>query len=291
MTIRVEREALLMVINTSSSSSSFSSSSPLSSTSSSSCSPCIRDDDDEFVIVDSVPTIKGKNNCFFYSDYLTSSYARDNDDQASLCTISTTSDSSFDSTSDISTIADHRRVSFAPQLVTDVWTRERTRLEDISNLYYSASQTQTFRQEYRLERKVLSDLCIDPETFPVDDEELSNLVAATTSTNASSSSSNNDRHRISRVVVLHNDKLATFFNPADQLLLPESNNSNNKEKKKQQQQQQQHQQPAHSHHQAAAAAESCNNLGSSNFDYSDPSSSSEDFFDNDSFWSGSLTWY
>jgi hypothetical protein len=144
MTIRVEREALLMVINTSSSSSSsFSSSSPLSSTSSSSCSPCIRDDDDEFVIVDSVPTIKGKNNCFFYSDYLTSSYARDNDDQASLCTISTTSDSSFDSTSDISTIADHRRVSFAPQLVTDVWTRERTRLEDISNLYYSASQTQT----------------------------------------------------------------------------------------------------------------------------------------------------
>jgi hypothetical protein len=141
MTIRVEREALLMVINTSSSSS-FSSTSPLSSTSSSSWSPCIRDDDDEFVIVDSVPTIKGKNNCF-YSDYLTSSYARDNDDQASLCTISTTSDSSFDSTSDISTIADHRRVSFAPQLVTDVWTRERTRLEDISNLYYSAQQTQT----------------------------------------------------------------------------------------------------------------------------------------------------
>jgi len=285
MTIRVEREALLMVINTSSSSS-FSSSSPLSSTSSSSsCSPCIRDDDDEFVIVDSVPTIKGKNNCF-YSDYLaSSSYARDNDDQASLCTISTTSDSSFDSTSDISTIADHRRVSFAPQLVTDVWTRERTRVEDISNLYYSAQQTQTFRQEYRLERKVLSDLSIDPETFPVDDEELSNLVAATISTNSSSSSSsNNDRHRISRVVVLHNDKLATFFNPADQLLLPESNNNNKEEKK----QQQQHQQPAYSHHQAAA--ESCNNLGS-NFDGSDPLSSSEDFFDNDSFWSGSLTWY
>jgi hypothetical protein len=142
MTIRVEREALLMVINTSSSSSSFSSSSPLSSKSSSSCSPCIRDDDDEFVIVDSVPTIKGKNNCFS-SDYLASSYSRDNDDQASLCTISTTSDSSFDSTSAISTIADHRRVSFAPQLVTDVWTRERTRLQDISNLYYSAQQTQT----------------------------------------------------------------------------------------------------------------------------------------------------
>jgi len=267
MTIRVEREALLMVINTSSSSSS-----------SSSCSPCIRDDDDEFVIVDSVPTIKGKNNCF-YSDYLASSYARDNDDQASLCTISTTSDSSFDSTSDISTIADHRRVSFAPQLVTDVWTRERTRLQDISNLYYSAQQTQTFRQEYRLERKVLSDLSIDPETFPVDDEELSNLVAATSSTNSSSSSNNNDRHRISRVVVLHNDKLATFFNPADQLYLPESNNNNKEEK--------QQQQPAYSQYQAA---ESCDNLGS-NFDDSDPSSSSEDFFDNDSFWSGSLTWY
>ena len=136
-----------------------------------------------------------------------------------------------------------------------------------------------FRQEYRLERKVLSDLSIDPETFPVDDEELSNLVAATSSTNSSSSSNINDRHRISRVVVLHNDKFATFFNPADQLYLPGSNNNNKEEK--------QQQQPAYSQYQAA---ESCDNLGS-NFDDSDPSSSSEDFFDNDSFWSGSLTWY
>ena len=134
MTIRVEREALLMIINTSSSSSTTTTSPPYSSLS---YNPCIRDNDDEFVIVDSVPTInKGKND-FFYSDLR---YTRD-DDQASLCTISTTSDSSFYSTSDISTIVD-RRVSFAPQLVTDIWTRPRTVPEDVSALFYSAQETQ-----------------------------------------------------------------------------------------------------------------------------------------------------
>jgi len=134
MTIRVEREALLMVINTSSLSLTTNTSSPFSSLS---YNPCIRDNDDEFVIVDSVPTInKGKND-FFYSDI---TYTRD-DDQASLCTISTTSDFSFYSTSDSSIIVD-RRVSFAPQLVTDIWTRPRTVPEDVSTLFYSAQETQ-----------------------------------------------------------------------------------------------------------------------------------------------------
>jgi hypothetical protein len=75
-----------------------------------------------------------------------------------------------------------------------------------------------FRQEYRLERKVLNELSIDPETFPGDEEDLSNLVSAATSSPTSSTVvSSRDggsphRHRISRVVVLHNDKLETFFN-------------------------------------------------------------------------------
>jgi hypothetical protein len=82
-----------------------------------------------------------------------------------------------------------------------------------------------FRQEYRLERKLLAELDVDPETHPVDEEELSALFA----------NSSTDRHRISRVVVLHNDKLETFLNP---------------------------QQPK-----------------------------GDDFFDSDSFWSGSITWF
>jgi hypothetical protein len=103
--------------------------------------------------------------------------------------------------------------------------------------------SQQFRQEYRLEKKLLSELSIDPETFPVDEEDLSNLVAATACTNGAG------RHRISRVCVVYNDKLETFCNPSDSI--------------------------------KASTASLC----SQNDDI--PS----DFFDNDSFWSGSLTWY
>lgn len=131
-------------------------------------------------------------------------------------------------------------------------------------------QQQQFRQEYRLERKLLSELLINPETLPVDDEEVSNIATSPIS------SGNNGRHRISRVVVLHDDKLKTFFNPAEQLILPD----NNKEEKKGHQQ----------HFAYSQQATSCISGGGDDSD-SSSSSSSEDFFDNDSFWSGSLTWY
>ena len=128
MTIRVEREALLTVINTTSSQSSSitSRTRPSTSLSSKPCNPCIRDED-EFVIVD------------FYSDFIPGSNG--DDDLASLCTLSTSSVSSCDSSSDASTV--ERRVTFASQVVTDVWTRDRTLPEDVSNLYYSALETQT----------------------------------------------------------------------------------------------------------------------------------------------------
>jgi hypothetical protein len=78
-----------------------------------------------------------------------------------------------------------------------------------------------------MERKLLSELSIDPETFSVEDKDLSALVNAPPGSQA---------YRISRVVVLHNDKLETFVD---------------QEKEK----------------------------------------NVNDFFDNDSFWSGSITWY
>ena len=142
MTIRVEREALLMVISTSSSSSS-SSSTTNATTSSLSIKPCnhCTRDEDEYVIVDSVPTKPLKRNNFYYSDLIPASTHLGDDDLASLCTLSTSSVSSYDSSSDISTV--DRRVSFASQIVTDVWTREKTLPEDVSNLYYSAQETQT----------------------------------------------------------------------------------------------------------------------------------------------------
>eukprot|EP00536_Pseudo-nitzschia_multiseries_P014793 jgi/Psemu1/215931/e_gw1.768.11.1 len=242
MTIRVEREALLTVINTSLALTSNATRTRTRTTplSSKSCSPCIQDQDD-FVIVDSVPT----------KPFLIPKSTGD-DDAGSICTVSTTSESSYGSSTDISTL--DRRVSFAPELVTDVWTRERTPPQDVSNLYYSALETQTFRQEYRLEKKLISELSIDPETFPVDDEDLSNLVAATTCPN------NSGRHRISRVCVVYNDKLETFCNPADS----EVN---------------------------GAPQKLATPFTTQNFDCTKTGDIPSDFFDNDSFWSGSLTWY
>jgi hypothetical protein len=126
MTIRVERQALLRVINTSQSSHQKATTTSLSWKS---CNPYIREED-EFVIVDSVPVKK------FYSGLIP---ALTEEDDSSLCTLSTSS--IFSSDDEITTV--ERRVSFAPQLVSHVWTRERTPVEDVSNLFYSAAETQT----------------------------------------------------------------------------------------------------------------------------------------------------
>jgi hypothetical protein len=89
---------------------------------------------------------------------------------------------------------------------------------------------------------------VDPESFPIDNEqELSNIVATTSSCQHKQPS---NRHLISRVVVLHKDRLETFLNPiaADEAFsLPKEE-------------------------------ESVSGVGGESFD-------------NDSFWSGSLTWY
>jgi hypothetical protein len=132
-----------------------------------------------------------------------------------------------------SSYEDDKRVSFADTLVSDVWERPRTPPEEVSKLFFSSEETQRFRQEYRLERKLLAELDVDPETHPVDEEELSALFAT------SSSQGSTDRHRISRVVVLHNDKLETYLNPE----------------------------------QVSKGAQD------------------DGFFDNESFWSGSITWF
>eukprot|EP00545_Synedropsis_sp_CCMP1620_P010209 CAMPEP_0119012540 /NCGR_PEP_ID=MMETSP1176-20130426/6878_1 /TAXON_ID=265551 /ORGANISM="Synedropsis recta cf, Strain CCMP1620" /LENGTH=185 /DNA_ID=CAMNT_0006965521 /DNA_START=90 /DNA_END=644 /DNA_ORIENTATION=+ len=93
----------------------------------------------------------------------------------------------------------------------------------LSQHFYSYEDTQRFRSEYRLERKLLAELDVDPSSHQ---EELSGLFAT----------NDQGRHNISRVVVLHNDKIETFCNPEQ------------------------------------------------------AESSPDDFFDNDSFWSGSITW-
>jgi hypothetical protein len=92
-----------------------------------------------------------------------------------------------------------------------------------------------FRQEYRLERKLLNELSTNPESVSIGNQDSDEVAAKSTNPSV--------RHRISRVVILHNDKLETFFNPdhspVEKKVVP----------------------------------------------------SGDDFFDNDSFWSGSITWY
>jgi hypothetical protein len=125
MTIRVEREALLRVISRAPSPPSSSLKRPLIQ----------QPEDEEFVVVE-LPDTKYS---FFYDDLIPGST---DDDQASLCSLST--DSVTTSTTSATTLADEqRRVSFAPDLVTAVWTREKTLPEDISLLYYSSQETQT----------------------------------------------------------------------------------------------------------------------------------------------------
>lgn len=94
----------------------------------------------------------------------------------------------------------------------------------LGDYFYSCEDTQRFRQEYRLERKVIAELDLDVSLLQ---DDLTDLFSQSAS----------KRHHISRVVVLHNDKIETFCNP-------ESSRSN-----------------------------------------------IDDFFDNDCFWSGSITWY
>jgi hypothetical protein len=122
---------------------------------------------------------------------------------------------------------------------------------------------------------VINELSIDPKSFP--DEELDELLAKASNTStsttalrtASGQGSPSSRHHISRVVVLHNDKLETYFNQEPQ---DDDNNQGDD---------------------ILASLISVPNmeLASCVVGSPLPSFPSDDFFDSDSFWTGSLTWY
>ncbi|KAG7352085.1 hypothetical protein IV203_008133 [Nitzschia inconspicua] len=227
-------------------------------------------DEEEFIVV----TLPSKDD-FFYNDLIPVS-ADDDDDQASLLSLSTDSSSTSSGTAEDD--AQERRVTFAEDLVTDVFTRERTLPEEVPRLFYTSMETQTFRQQYRFERKVINELSIDPEAFP--EEELHNFLskATVTSPNSLAVSKNaplssplsSSRHHISHVVVLHNDKLETFFHQGVE------------------EEEEKHEDDLLAS--LVSPAVSPEPL-SSTVPFAPTSSSSDDFFDSDSFWTGSLTWY
>ena len=69
----------------------------------------------------------------------------------SCCSASDSSVSSFGS---FDSDKSRRRVHFADRIVSDVWTRPYTEVEEVPKLFYSTKETAEFRQKYRVERKL-----------------------------------------------------------------------------------------------------------------------------------------
>jgi len=126
-----------------------------------------------------------------------------------------------------------RRVRFASSPVSCVWTRPYTKVQDVPTLFYSSEETAAFRQEYRMERKLLAAAAAQAGEGHQQQASIVQQPLAKRS-----------KRSISMVVVMHNDTLETF---------------------------------------TADAGQSCEG---------EPLDSNSDVsFDNDSFWSGSITWF
>jgi len=158
-----------------------------------------------------------------------------------------------------------RRVKFSHESKNEIYIVERMYpRESLSEHFYSYEDTQRFRQEYRLEKKILAELGADESNhYEGDLQDLHNNNTTSTKNNREKTicgSNNSSKHKISRVVVFHNDKIETFC-CCDQ-------------SRPQEQQEEVHYQ------------EQQYILSSQKTE-----KSTDDIFDNDSFWSGSMTYY
>lgn len=184
-------------------------------------------------------------------------------------------DSSSVSSYSFSSASADRKVTWSNPLVTEVRTRERTKQEDVRSLFYSYEETQRFRQEYRLERRRGTE-----DESPDDNESCSDEGYCARQSTATGWSRMNfkdncvvppsnlslGKHRISRVVVMHKNVLETFIDEE----LTASYDVN--------------------------YVSNFNTTGATGTDseltvVTDAKTASDDFFDNDSFWSGQITWY
>merc|ERR1719183_3223322 len=105
------------------------------------------------------------------------------------------------------------RTPFALTLETEespFQTRPFTPTEEVSNLFYSPEETDTFRQAYELERRQ-SDLSFNRDDHLDDDRDLSDLNPEAKEWTIQPAPC----RRISYVVVTHNEKHETFLNLDD----------------------------------------------------------------------------
>lgn len=126
MTIKVEQEVLLRVLETSPSSHP-----PLETT-----LTC----DDGYLLVDYCKSMSSAASEYGVEKLRNSTYCDEEDEESSIFTLSTASLSDTDS--ELGDDEPCRRVSFADSLVTDEWTRPFTPREEVSKLYYSTEETQ-----------------------------------------------------------------------------------------------------------------------------------------------------
>ena len=190
-----------------------------------------------------------KTDFFDNSDLFYGQENSDDDDVASLCSNTTYSTTFTDSSRTIR----QRRVSFATNLIADVWTRPRTLREDVAELFYSSQETQQFRDEYRWERERIVDTIV---TASVDDD-----VTTTRTTDGISSSTDFIKNKfspISRAVIFDKTGKQKIFFPDNQ--------------------------------EAKTSGSTIHTSGSTTYEHTKAKTEIFDF-DDDSFWNGELTWY
>lgn len=184
----------------------------------------------------------------------------------------------LDMTDDDSSVSSYsiqpgRRVTFHSELITEVRTRPKTSKKDVRKLFYSYEETQQFRQEYRFERKRLAEE--DESTFNFTMMQDCNM-------SSQDDSFPNMGFRISRVVVVHKDFQETFidkclnFNIA-KVVSDESPSSDDSEFS--------FASGSFVQERALASSVTKPNL------LTRCKMASDDFFDNENFWSGQITWY
>lgn len=267
MTIKIERDAILCVINNNNDITSSSSSSSMTSKTTS-----LSKSKEVFDLIHSFD------------------YSKPELDE-------TDDESTFSSSSCSSSTLGGKCVSFADPIVTEVRYRPRTLRRCVRSLFYSVEQTQRFRQEYREERRLKaleeadSNLSSQLSTssyggkesgdtptwkrFPnknLSPDNNQNTTQSSSTKSSSSSGSNSSgpstqpkNHRISRVVVLHENTCETFIDGEMNQVSPDVVEDSSK-----------------SHHRTSKSV--ITTIPQCRF-------ASNDFFDNDSFWSGQITWY
>ena len=190
-----------------------------------------------------------KTDFFDHSDLFYGQENSDDNDVASLCSNTTYSTTFTDSSRTIR----QRRVSFATNLIADVWTRPRTLREDVAELFYSSQETQQFRDEYRWERERIVDTIV---TASVDED-----VTTTRTTDGISSSTDFIKNKfspISRAVIFDKTGKQKIFFPDNQ--------------------------------EAKTSGSTIHTSGSTTYEHTKAKTEIFDF-DDDSFWNGELTWY